>query len=115
MIPVYCPRCGKPLLAESRQCPFCGLDSFVPGPPGPPPTAHDRQSGWGVPQPDQSRDKTVAILGCLVIAVLLIVIMPLLATVLLLPSLVEQLRDLSSFPPGFPDEFPFPSFPPFPP
>lgn len=42
----------------------------------------------------------------------MILILPLVAFSLVLPSLFDQVRDLASFPPGFPDDFPFPSFPP---
>ncbi len=112
MIATYCPRCGKPLLPDATRCPFCGQEVFVAGPPqeGPPPAPP--QAGWGVPQPDQGQDKTMAIVGCVIVGVLLVLILPLLAAILILPSLFDQFRDLATFPPGFPDDFPFPSFPP---
>jgi hypothetical protein len=120
MIPAYCPRCGKPLLPDARQCPFCGLEIFVPGPPGsspegpvPPPapwppleTPLHRPIGWGAPQPDQSSNKTIVIAGCLIMLVLVFIIGPIAIFMLTAPRLMDDLRDLATFPP----DFPFPSF-----
>ncbi len=123
MIPAYCPRCGKPLLPDARQCPFCGLEVFAPGPPGPagsspegsvpssgpwPPVegAPHRPIGWGAPQPDQSSNKTVLIAGCLILLVLVFIIAPMAIFLFAAPRLMDELRDLATFPP----EFPFPSF-----
>ncbi|MBA2275850.1 MAG: zinc-ribbon domain-containing protein [Chloroflexi bacterium] len=124
MIPSYCPRCGKPLLPDARRCPSCGLETFLSGPPRVSPPTDDqsrvspsadpfgRQAGWGAAHADQSGRKTVVIAGCVIIAVLLFMVVPIAIFMATAPRLIDDLRDLSSFPPGFPPDFPFPSFVP---
>ncbi len=127
MTPTYCPRCGKPLLPAARQCPFCGLETFVPGLPGSPPGARVPppgwplpesreqgrpgwgalpQAGWGAPQPDQSSSKTIVIAGCLILILLLFIIVPAAIFLFAVPRLEGALRGMPSFPP----DLPFPSF-----
>ncbi len=121
MIPTYCPRCGKPLLPDARQCPFCGLETFVPGPPeasssagAPPPpgswpphkSPYQPQSGWGVPQPDQGSNKTIVIAGCLILAFLLFIVVPIAIFMLTASRLVDGIQDFGTFP----SDLPFPSF-----
>jgi len=54
----------------------------------------------------------VVIAGCVIIAVLLFIIVPIAIFMATAPRLIDDLRDLPSFPPGFPPDFPFPSFVP---
>ncbi len=90
MIPSYCPRCGKPLLPDARQLPV-----LWPGDP----SVGKRDGAPHVP--------TRA--AAMIIAVLLFMVVPIAILMATAPRLIDDLRDLSSFPPRFPPDFPFPS------
>ncbi len=45
----------------------------------------------------------------MIIAVLLFMLVPIAILMATAPRLIDDLRDLSSFPPRFPPDFPFPS------
>jgi hypothetical protein len=65
-----------------------------------------RQAGWGAAHADQSGRKTVVIAGCVIIAVLLFMVVPIAIFMATAPRLIDDLRDLPSFPPRFPPDFP---------
>lgn len=60
------------------------------------------------PGPDQSSNKTVGIVGCLILIVLLLILVPIAFFMLTASQIVDDLRHL----PSFPADFPFPSFGP---